>query len=250
MLYNTTRCHARTALAEHLRRRYGSDAALARAWDMPVTLAGIEQGRWAMRSTRAAEADLGQFSTVMVEKLFHTLSDACRAVDPNHLNLGARYHTVPPGWALAGMTCFDVFSMNCYQERVPRAKLDEIEAKLNRPVLIGEWHFGALDAGLPASGIGRVATQADRGRAFRIYTEDAATIPQCIGVHYFTMYDQSAIGRNDGENYNIGFYDVCHRAYEPLARAARASHERLYAVASGDARPFADPPRYLSKLFY
>jgi hypothetical protein len=121
---------------------------------------------------------------------------------------------------------------------------------MNCPAMIGEWHFGALDAGLPASGIGRVATQADRGRAYRIYVEDAAAQPWCVGVHYFTLYDQSALGRFDGENYQIGFLDVCHRPYEPLTEAARTSHERLYEVAAGQAKPFDDPPEYLERLFY
>jgi len=250
MLFNTAKCATRTALAEHLRGKYRTDEGLSQAWAMKTTLAGVAEGKWAGTLTKQAEADLAAYSTVMVEKLFHGLSDACRAVDPNHLNLGARYHTVPPAWALAGMTCFDVFSVNCYQERVPHDKLRQIDAQLRRPVLVGEWHFGALDVGLPASGIGRVASQADRGKAFRVYEEDAAAQTQCIGVHYFTLYDQSALGRFDGENYNIGFVDICSRPYEELAAAARAAHERLYAVASGQAEAYADTPRYLPKLFY
>ena len=82
-----------------------------------------------------------------------------------------------------------------------------------------------------------------------MYTEDAASKPWCIGVHYFTLYDQSALGRSDGENYNIGFLDVCNRPYEPLAAGARASHERLYQVALGQVEPFNEPPEYLPKLF-
>jgi hypothetical protein len=194
--------------------------------------------------------DLADFSTVMVERLFHTISEACRKVDPNHLNLGARYHTVPPDWALKGMTSFDVFSINCYQNRVPAQPLRKIEAMAHRPVMIGEWHFGALDAGLPASGIGRVRDQTDRGRAFRVYTEDAAAIPQCVGVHYFTMYDQAAIGRGDGENYNIGLWDACNAPYEPMVSAARESHSRIYGIRGGELKPFAEAPEYLPKIFY
>jgi hypothetical protein len=147
------------------------------------------------------------------------------------------------------MRCFDVFSMNCYENRIRATEMAKIDALLNRPVLVGEWHFGALDVGLPAAGIGAVRDQAARGKAFRVYTEDAAAKPWCIGVHYFTLYDQSALGRFDGENYNIGFMDVCNRSYESLAAAARASHERLYSVASGQAEPFNDAPEYLPKLF-
>ncbi len=102
---------------------------------------------------------------------------------------------------------------------------------------------------MPASGIGRVATQKERGDAFRYYTETAAAMSHCVGVHYFTLYDQSALGRFDGEHYNIGFVDVCNRVYEPLVKSARESHERLYEVASGKVKPFDTPPAYLPTLF-
>ena len=103
--------------------------------------------------------------------------------------------------------------------------------------------------GLPGSGIGHVRDQEDRGRAYRVYTEDAASKSYCVGVHYFTLYDESAIGRFDGENWNIGFLDVCNRPYEPLAKAARATHERLYQVATGEIAPYSIEPEYLPKLF-
>ena len=160
-----------------------------------------------------------------------------------------RYYTVPPRWALAGMRYFDVFSMNCYRKRLPAQEMSQISEKLGKPILIGEWHFGALDAGLPASGIGHVTDQTGRGKAFRLYLEEAAAKPWCVGVHYFNIYDQSAIGRFDGENYNIGFLDVCNRPYEPLAQAARLSHERLYEIADGKLKPFDDEPEYLPLLF-
>ena len=170
-------------------------------------------------------------------------------MDANHLNLGIRYAGVPPKWAVEGMRSFDVFSMNCYDEKIPAKDVEQIHALLKMPVMIGEYHFGALDAGLPSTGIGHVPTQADRGRAYRVYLEDAAANPYCVGAHWFTLYDQSALGRFDGENYNIGFLDVCNRPYLHLCRAARTSHEILYSVAAGETEPFKDAPEYLPKLF-
>ena len=248
MLFNTPACHCRRALASFLRERRGDDAGLSAAWGMEVTLSEVAEGQWRKPLTEGAEGDLEAFSTVMVGKLFGGLSEACRRADPNHLNLGARYYTAPPRWALDGMRCFDVFSVNCYHERV-RPELAELSAYVGRPVMVGEWHFGALDVGLPASGIGHVRDQEARGQAYRVYLEDAASKPWCVGVHYFTLYDQSALGRFDGENYNIGFLDVCNRPYGPLARAARAGHERLYRVALGEVEPYADAPEYLPLLF-
>jgi hypothetical protein len=249
MLFNTPACASRLALADFLALRYPSDAAFTSAWGMPVGFVDIREGLWTTPLTPAAQKDLAAFSAVMVEKYFGGLSAACRAVDPHHLNLGIRYYTIPPEWALAGMRHFDVFSMNCYRQRLPVEEMGHISAMLEMPIMIGEWHFGALDAGLPASGIGHVPDQASRGKAFRVYLENAAAQPWCVGVHYFILYDQSALGRFDGENYNIGFLDVCNRPYEPLAQAARASHERLYQVATGEAAPYNDEPVYLPLLF-
>ena len=249
MLFNTPSCHTRRALADHLKGKHGSDAGLSAAWRMEVKLSQVAEGEWTARLTEQAEAELEAFSTVMVERLFTGLSDACKKVDPEHLNLGARYYTVPPKWALDGMTCFDVFSVNGYTQRI-RPELAELSEYVQRPVMIGEWHFGALDAGLPASGIGHVRDQKARGQAYRVYLEDAAAKPWCVGVHWFTLYDESALGRFDGENWNIGFLDVCNRPYEEIGAAARASHERLYEVARGEAKPYDDAPEYLPLLFF
>jgi hypothetical protein len=249
MLFNTPSCYTRTALGQFLHERYGSDTALSSAWGLRATLRQIAEGEWLQALTPQANSDLADFSAIMVNRFFSGLSNACKAVDSHHLNLGVRYYTVPPAWALDGMRHFDVFSMNCYRQKLPAADMARISESLNQPILIGEWHFGALDAGLPASGIGHVPTQYDRGKAYRFYVEDAATKPWCVGTHYFILYDQSALGRFDGENYNIGFLDVCNRPYEPLAAAARLSHERLYAVALGEIAPYEDAPEYLPMLF-
>ena len=249
MLFTHQRSYTRDELAGFLKARYRTGDALKLAWGMQVSLEQVQSGTWKMPLSPAAITDLEAFSTIMADRLFTTLSKACRRVDPNHLNLGIRYASSPPAWALAGMTAFDVFSINCYRETVPDDLGEKICRVVDRPLMVGEWHFGALDAGLPSTGIGHVLSQVDRGKAYRVYLEDAAAKPWCVGVHYFTMYDQSAIGRFDGENYNIGFFDVCNRPYEDLAAAARQSHEGMYKLRSGERRPYDDRPQYLPKVF-
>lgn len=248
MLHATPSCPSRRALADFLRERYGNDAALSAAWDMAVSFSDVAEGEWTAPLTPAAEADLADFSTVLVERFFGTLSAACRAADPNHLNLGARYYTVPP----VG---------HGRHARLRRPQLQRLQETptgrgagggvrvFGQPHARGEWHFGALDVGLPWTGVGtvtRVEDQAARGRAYRAYFEDAASQPWCVGAHWYQLYDQSALGRFDGENHNIGFIDVCNRPHEPLADAARRSHERLYRLASGDAEPYAEGTRVAS----
>ncbi len=249
MLYNNQASATRTHLAEFLKKKYVSKEKLAANWNMDVNFKAIEKGKWQGEFSKEALSDLELFSELMVEKYFGSLSAACKKVDPNHLNLGIRYQGVPPQWAVAGMKSFDVFSMNNYREKVPFEVTQEIHALLQMPVMIGEWHFGALDVGLPSSGIGHVRTQADRGKAYRVYFEDAAANPYCVGVHWFVLYDQSAIGRFDGENYNIGFLDICNRPHQAICSAAMKSHESMYEIATGKIKPYNDAPEYLPKLF-
>jgi hypothetical protein len=250
MLRNTQTCCSRTMLAESLNREAPTDQDLSAKWAMHVTYAEIKAGLWTAPFSAEAQADLQGFSSTMAEKLFADLSQSCKVIDPHHLNLGARYYTVPPAWATAAMKAFDCFSFNCYAQSVPHDQMSRISNQLSLPVLVGEWHFGALDVGLPGSGIGHVASQEDRGKAFRAYVEDAVAEPCCVGVHYFTLYDESALGRFDGENWNIGLIDVCHRPYSPMTDAARLTHERLYEIASGSIAPTEDKPSYLPLLFF
>jgi hypothetical protein len=249
MLFNAPVCPARSELAIWLRTKYGTDKKLASAWKMETSLRQVSAGRWSSVLTPEAQADLREFSIRMTDLYFRALSQACRKIDPNHLNLGMRWAGVPPKWAVEGMRSFDVFSINCYQQKVPRSQTEEIHAMLKMPILIGEWHFGALDVGLPSSGIGHLRNQSDRAKAYRNYIEDAAANPACVGAHWFTLYDESALGRFDGENYNIGFLDVCNRPYDELGTAAITSHERLYEVASGTAAAFAEQLEYLPNLY-
>jgi hypothetical protein len=249
MLLNAPPCPARRELAGFLKDRHGDDASLSRAWGVDVTFDSIAGGPVWTEIPGGAKDDLAAFSTRMAVKLFGDLSEACRRVDPDHLNLGVRYYILPPDWLAPAMECLDVFSMNCYAQHIPSSALGEFSKAVDLPVLIGEWHFGALDVGLPMAGICRVADQAGRGKAYRSYLEDAASYPWCVGAHYFQLFDQPWLGRFDGENWNIGIIDTCHRVYPEFAAAARASHEVLYEVASGRRKPFAGKVEHRTRHF-
>ncbi len=254
MLRQTDACATRDALSAWLRKRYRGDAGLRGAWGMPVSQARIRRGRWSEGLTPAAAEDLKAFSTRIVDRYIRVLSAACRRVDPDHLNLGVRWWSFPPVWALKGMGACDVISFNYYEpkvdmvpymgERDPAAPA--VLSRLNRPCLVGEWHFGSLDEGLPSAGLRRVRDSRERGKAYRVYLEHAAALPWCVGAHWFTFYDRNALYcASSNENYGVGFIDVAHGRHEPICRAARASHERLYSVASGRARPFDVPVEHV-----
>ena len=52
--------------------------------------------------------------------------------------------------------------------------------------------------------------------------------PAIVGTHWFQYGDQAVTGRGDGENYQIGFVDICDTPYAETIDATRAIGERLY----------------------
>jgi hypothetical protein len=167
------------------------------------------------------------------------ITDAIRKYDPNHLILGIRYggdlNIEDKVIEMAGI--FDVFSFNAYVKEIPEEKLDRVSEILDKPVLIGEFHFGAAGRGL-AGGLQPVASQKDRGRAYRRYVENAMAHPAVVGTFWFQWRDQPNTGRGDGENYNIGFVDVTDLVYGELADAAKLTHGRLYDIHTGIKKPY------------
>ncbi|TVQ25499.1 MAG: hypothetical protein EA383_08220 [Spirochaetaceae bacterium] len=249
MLMSTERAHTRDALVEWLKQRYDSEEALREAWGPQASFAAVSFGRWSPNFSEQAKDDLREFSRVMVDRLYRTLSSRCRDIDPNHLNLGARFPGIPAALVLEGMRHVDVLSINLYKRDLRVSpivdELRELSKKVDKPLIIGEFHFGGLDGGVPGIANQNVSTQADRAAAFRVYQESATALPFCVGAHYHKLQDNPPLGRPDGENYNVGFYDITLFPHEPLGSTARDVHTDLYDIASGLAAPAAEPPEYL-----
>ena len=240
MLRSPEASASKDALIAFLSQRYAGDiAALNRAWGRDY--ADFDALRRPLppqdRLTPGMDRDLMEFSGEMIRLYCEIPSAACRRADPNHLNLGLRYASIPNAEILAGCGAFDVFSMNCYKID-PSREIERAAAALDMPLMIGEYHFGALDAGMPATGLRAVTSQAERANAYRYYLQRAASMPCCVGVHYFTLNDQPALGRHDGENYQIGCVNVCGREYKTFAAGAAEAHRTMYEVAAGQARRY------------
>jgi hypothetical protein len=242
----------RRQLAQDLARLYrGSDAAFAEAWGNVVCMFE-EVERLVLADacclTVKAARDLAQFSRKMADAYVRIPSDACRAVDPDHLNLGMRWAWIASDDLLAGSEVFDVFSLNMYQMAPDREVIERASRACGKPVMIGEFHWGARDVGLPSTGLRAVADQAARGQAYRYFVEQGAAIPELVGTHYFQMNDQPVLGRFDGENFQIGLVDICWRPYEEMVSPARETHRRIYDVAAGRLAPFAERPEELPRV--
>lgn len=228
----------KTALIAFLMEKYKEIEKLNVAWNIELKSFGeLEKPLYKARQySKNALADLDYFSGKMIEKYVALPSIACKKVDKNHLNLGMRYAYIWHEALLAGSEHFDVFSFNCYKMN-PVESILSIGKMTNLPVMIGEFHFGAMDRGMMSTGLKGVSTQKDRGIAYRYYVEQSAAQKCCVGTHYFTLNDQAYLGRFDGENFQIGIVDCCHRVYEDFLQKVRDCHQQLYDVKKGKIQP-------------
>ncbi len=238
MFATATPSATRDRFIDWIRERYGDDLErFNAAWALELSsLEDLREARFSDPPSAKADEDLWAFSEVMVTEYVGVVCDAVERVDPDHLNLGMRYAWLSSELLYKAGERFDVFSINGYSFPGPPPTA-EIARRSGKPLMIGEFHFGATDAGLPSTGIQGVADQKERARAYRYYTEQGFSRPEVIGLHYFQLNDQPIFGRFDGENYNIGFLDITLRPYAELSKAARSSHERMYEVATGKVAP-------------
>ncbi|HZJ57928.1 MAG TPA: hypothetical protein VFD89_06765 [Clostridia bacterium] len=252
LLENEHMTDTKAELIKTLSDKYSGDiAGFNAAWNLDLDSFGELKNsiRGATRLSPRALEDLEEFSRVMIERYVKIPSDAVKRVDPHHLNLGMRYGTLSRDNLAAGCENFDVFSINCYSMN-PKDDLIKAGTLTGMPVMIGEYHFGALDRGLMATGLRAVSSQSERGKAYRYYCENAAATKYCVGTHYFTLGDQSFLGRGDGENYQIGIVNVCNRPYEEIIGGMIETHKRIYEVAEGTREAYNTRPDEIGFIAY
>ncbi len=214
---------AKRALLEQLRAKYGRIEELNAAWG--TSLAGWEglEPAWRPQAPQpeAMQADLREFVRLLARKYFTAVRDAMRRFAPNHLYLGCRFAWRTEEAVEAAAELCDVVSFNIYEARPDPGRWGFVET-LDKPCIIGEFHFGALDRGMFHAGLVAAADQAGRAAMYADYVRSLLDHPSFVGCHWFQYVDQPLTGRvYDGENYNIGFVDVTDTPYPDLVRAAR-----------------------------
>ncbi|MBM7582197.1 hypothetical protein JOD02_001054 [Caldicoprobacter guelmensis] len=250
LLENEEELASKEVLIKFLSTRYDGDVEkFNEAWNLNLRSFGeLKKGiKRASKLSPKASEDLNEFSRIMIKTYVEIPSVVCKRVDPHHMNLGMRYAYIANENLLAGYENFDVFSINCYKI-TPYEDIEQIGKITEMPVIIGEFHHGALDRGLPATGIRGVATQQERGRAYRYYMETAATSRHFVGAHHFTLNDQAALGRFDGENFQIGCVDICQRPYYEFIEGIMQTNRILYEVADGRQANYDQPPKEIPRV--
>lgn len=239
---------SKDALVDFMKGRYKNIEELNIAWK--TSFESFEQltrpVKNAARSSEAATTDLEEFSTLMLERYIEVPVKATKAVDPNHLNMGMRWASgaLKESWRFAGTNYLDVFSMNNYTDN-PSSRLGIAAKFTNKPILIGEFHHGSMEAGHSAFGARWTKTEGERAIAYRYYAENAAAHPNSIGIHYFSFNDDPVLGRFDGQNFHQGFVNVGHRPYSDFVKGYAKVNGELYEVVMGLRAPMKDLPEGL-----
>jgi hypothetical protein len=224
----------RKALVDQLRAKYGSLDKLNEAWG--TSAADWDSLRAPEKPSAACSADLGAFVYQFARKYFEVVNAAIKKYAPNHLYLGCRFSSAPPEAVRACADVADVVSFNLYRRSIPCEKWSGAN-DLGKPIIIGEFHFGALDRGMFHTGLVATRDQKDRAAHYIKYVESVADCPAFVGCHWFEYIDEPVTGRwYDGENYNIGFLDVTDTPYPELTKAARKVHAEIYERRYGPAR--------------
>ena len=175
---------------------------------------------------KKAREDLAAFYTRVAEAYFREVRDGLREVAPKQLYLGCRFAWVNARAAAAAAKFCDVVSYNLYHRSVADF---EFNGGADVPLIIGEFHFGALDRGMFHTGLVSVENQAARAETYRNYVKGALRHPQFVGTHWFQYQDQPTTGRvYDEENYQIGFVDIADTPYPETIEASRAIAAQMY----------------------
>lgn len=222
---------AKVAFAEWLLAKYGSFQDVNAKWgSMYADKADFLSST--LLPGEKANNDLHLFSNAVIEEYFKRTREAVKSFDSKLLYLGCRF----AGWARIDVVracaryC-DVVSYNIYADEIENWRLPE---KIDAPVLIGEFHFGATDRGPFGTGVRQVANQQDRAKKMQRYVDSALANPQIVGVHWHQYSDQATSGRFDGEYLQVGWTDICDRPYPIMRAALRETTSNLYIKRIGE----------------
>lgn len=216
---------AKQTFVEDLKQKYDTVEKLNKAWE-------TEHASWnALLDSQTppdeakAQEDLAAFYTRIGEKYFEVCRNAVKEVAPNKLYLGCRFAWVNDRAVRAAAKYCDVIGFNKYSYSVADFSLPD---GVDSPAIIGEFHFGALDRGMFHTGLRATKNQAERAVTYRSYVRGALQNPWLVGTHWFQFGDQATTGRGDGENYQIGFLDVCDTPYPEIVAASREIGAEMY----------------------
>lgn len=225
---------AKNAFVRFLKTKFGTVSALNANWH-------TQYASWSklLPDTilpKKAGLEMAAFDKLILDRYYAVCRSAMKQAAPDQLYLGNRFNlyriyypqdtSLNAAFRIAAKYC-DVVSINYYRYGSEDLVLP---AEVDKPIIIGEFHFGAPDRGLPHSGLRNAFSQIQRARLYEGYVEESLRNPQIVGTHWFQYGDQPYTGRFDGENYQIGFVDICDNPYPETVQALRQIGYNMYKI--------------------
>ena len=218
---------AKIAFLSMLKEKYGEVGKLNAVW-------GTQFAGWDgflnsknKPDENKAKGDLDVFHRLICERYFEVIRDTLKKTAPHKLYLGCRFAWTNDTAVRAADKLCEVLSFNVYKRTLADFKLPE---GIDKPVIIGEFHFGALDRGMFHTGLVPTESQEKRAEAYEHYVRSGLAHPQIVGTHWFQYGDQATTGRGDGENYQIGLVNIVDIPYEETIKAVRRVGYDLYEI--------------------
>ncbi len=217
---------AKKEFIKDLKLKYNSIEALNKVWHSNYKSWGALLKSTSSPNKAKAYDDIIAFYKKIAETYFRILKEELNLIAPNQNYLGCRF-----AWAnndvvlTAASKYMDIMSFNKYEYSVEHIGLPK---GIDKPIMIGEFHFGALDRGSFHTGVKEAKDQNERGNMYKDYIQGALRNPFIVGAHWFQYLDEPLTGRFDGENYNVGLIDICDNPYEELVNKIRETTYKMY----------------------
>lgn len=224
---------AKIAFMEFLKKKYAAISALNKAWAANYkNWNEFLSERDFVPKTKVSQSDLLAFESIFYDKYFEVCKTAIKAQDPQVLYMGCRF-AYDAKWVndtviMSAAKYCDVVSFNLYRKSVADFALPKDCP--DKPVIIGEFHFGSADCGVFGGGLVEGASLADCAKMLENYLSCAVKNPQIVGAHWFQYANEPVSGRSDGENYNIGLVDICDAPKNELTYIFKQIGEKMYNV--------------------
>jgi len=218
---------SKIAFKDMLVKKYGDIAKLNKAWES-------NYASWKDMLTKddfipksqEGLADMLAFERKLYEHYYTICRDAVKACSKDTLYFGCRLAWTNATCGIVASEICDVVSYNLYRNNVDGYALPE--GSQDKPIIIGEYHFGNQDRGVFGGGLRPRKTMDEKVKSYEIYTISALNNPNVVGAHWFEWFDEATSSRSDGENYSIGFVDICDTPSYEMAKAARKISKNMY----------------------
>ena len=220
---------AKNAVIDHLKEKYDSIEKLNAAWQSKYASWDTMRQSTEKPNEKAARNDLLDCYRLIADQYFRVIKSELQNACPNKLYLGCRFAWGNDIATVVAADYCDVISFNKYQYSLATFDLPK---GIDKPCLIGEFHFGALDRGMFHTGLCPVESQDARAAAYEKYVASALENPYLVGTHWFQYMDQATTGRGDGENYQIGLVTSCDSPYPETIAAVRKIGRQMYELRS------------------